>query len=75
MVRTVYTETQTGKSREERKQNVEGIFELTTTCPNAVLLLDDVLTTGATLLEAAKVLQAAGAQQIWIASVGVAGYT
>jgi ComF family protein len=52
IARTHFTETQTKKSREERWQNVEGLFKVTK--PEAlktksVLLVDDVLTTGATL--------------------------
>jgi predicted amidophosphoribosyltransferase len=33
------------------------------------LLLDDVVTTGATMKYAAKTLQAAGAQNIWVAAI------
>lgn len=50
--RITATETQTRKTRFERWQNVEGIFELTN--PEAfsgkhILLVDDVVTTGSTL--------------------------
>ena len=50
--RTKANETQTHKTRDERWQNVEGIF--TVTKPQAmegqhILLVDDILTTGATL--------------------------
>jgi ComF family protein len=52
IARTQFTETQTKKTREERWQNVEGLFKVIK--PEAlknksVLLVDDVLTTGATL--------------------------
>lgn len=53
-------ETQTHKNREERWKNVEGIFLLTK--PEAVegkhiLLIDDILTTGATLASCAEAIE------------------
>lgn len=53
-------ESQTHKSREERWQNVEGIFTLTS--PEKldglhILLIDDILTTGATLASCAAAIQ------------------
>lgn len=60
VVRGKANESQTHKSREERWQNVEGIFSLTR--PEAIegkhiLLVDDILTTGATLCSCAKAIQ------------------
>jgi len=52
MVRRKNTETQTHKSRAERWENIEGKFELINAKKvegKHVLLIDDVLTTGATL--------------------------
>jgi len=58
------TQTQTRKSRYERWVNVSEVFELSD--PEAVegkpvMLVDDVITTGATLESAAQVLLDAGA--------------
>lgn len=52
VVRTSYTESQTKKSRTERWQNMEGRFEMADAQAMAgkhLLLVDDVVTTGATL--------------------------
>lgn len=61
--RTKANETQTHKSREQRWRNVEGIFAVSN--PEAirgkhVLLVDDVLTTGATIADCARALSSAG---------------
>lgn len=75
LVRSVFTDTQTKKSREERYQNVKDIFEL----KNAeklrnkhVLLVDDVLTTGATLMSAGKALFDVEGIKINVATVACA---
>ncbi len=59
--RTIANETQTHKNRDERWKNVEGIFAVTK--PEAlqgkhILLVDDVLTTGATIAACAKSITA-----------------
>lgn len=61
--RTVANETQTHKSRDERWQNVKGIFaakNIEVLRGRHILLVDDVLTTGATLASCATTLVAAG---------------
>jgi len=72
LVRTVHTRTQTQLSRKERRQNVADIFVVKdpTQAPNQhILLVDDVLTTGATLEAAAQAITAAGCQSISIAAI------
>jgi ComF family protein len=59
LVRVVATETQTKKTRFERWQNVEGIFALNNPedyCGKHILLVDDVVTTGATIEACAQAI-------------------
>ena len=56
---------QTNLNREQRKLNVQNIFQIKEQPPANVILIDDVLTTGATLEQAANVLQQAGVKKIW----------
>ncbi len=59
LYRKVFTSTQTKKSREERWNNVKDIFDIKNgerLKGQHVLLIDDVLTTGATLMAAGKTL-------------------
>lgn len=60
--RTRDTPSQTTRSREERIRNVDGAFALSGTADARarVILVDDVTTTGATLVSAARPLIAAG---------------
>lgn len=62
-------------SANQRKKNVAGIYR----CINSeavkgktVLIIDDILTTGATLSECAKILKSAGAETIYAATVACA---
>jgi competence protein ComFC len=62
-----YTTTQTAYDRAERMQNLHGAFRLRKTADVRglrVLLVDDVLTTGSTLSECARVLKNAGALSV-----------
>jgi predicted amidophosphoribosyltransferase len=63
---------QVGASRDVRLERVKGTFWAKRpqyTTGQRVLVIDDVLTTGATLDEAANVLDAAGATKVWGAVV------
>jgi len=55
------------KDINKRKNNIENVFEVVpgTIEGKNILLVDDVATTGATLIEAARVLKANGAKEIW----------
>lgn len=65
------TERQTGKNRIERRLNVQNAF-LAQNPPQSLLLIDDVLTTGATLEALAFALHAAGARDIRVLTLGIA---
>ena len=59
---------QAGLSEEERRENVIGTFKVVDAKPlsgRTVLLVDDVMATGATLSECAKMLKEGGAWRVW----------
>lgn len=75
--RSRYTPTQTGFDHTQRIANVKGAFSMYPERRDIVrgahvLLVDDVLTTGATLLAAAEPLHAAGAAAVSIATLAFA---
>lgn len=65
------TKTQVGLSKEMRAENIKNAFALKpafleqVSGLQQVFLVDDVATSGATLLEAAKVLKKAGVKAVW----------
>jgi ComF family protein len=66
------TQSQIGLSRHQRRVNMRGAFVVTEPDEIAgreVLLVDDVLTTGTTASECARVLRKAGASKIYVATV------
>ena len=72
MTRTRRTATQTKLNAEERAKNVAGAFQVT--CPESVrgqeiLLVDDVLTTGATVNACTQALLDAGAKRVSMAAL------
>ena len=72
LIRKRPTRSQTGLSHEERQQNVASAFSINNPeyiTEKPILLIDDVMTTGATILSAAKVLHEAGAGSIHVATL------
>lgn len=77
VVRIQDTETQTKKSRTERWKNMEGMFRLENAAAIAgkhVLLVDDVITTGATLEACSSELMKAGCSSVSIATLCYAAH-
>ena len=66
------TLSQIGLTRPQRQENVRGAFKvphLSKVSGRDILLVDDVMTTGTTAAECARVLRRAGATNVWIATV------
>jgi ComF family protein len=75
--RVKYTKSQTKLNLLERSENVSGAFQVTrvgkkTLSGKAVIIVDDVVTTGATMRSCAEELQRFGVTQIFSASVAFA---
>ena len=74
LIRMIETRTQVGLTREERKLNVKGAFKIkenSKVSAKNILLVDDVYTSGATMMEATKVLKQAGAGNVWAMAVAL----
>lgn len=63
--RVKQTKPQADLKRKERLANVENIFKVKVKPSGAVLIVDDVWTTGATMNEAIKTLQKGGVKKVW----------
>jgi ComF family protein len=73
LVRKRSTRSQTTLTRAARRRNVGGVFECSGNPQGrSVLILDDVLTTGATLNGAARPLLQGGALRVDVAAIGLA---
>lgn len=75
VVRTKHTKTQTKKSREERYLNMKEVFAVKDAEAfrgKKVLLVDDVVTTGATLTSCAEEILRAGAKAVDIVTIAAA---
>lgn len=64
------TQTQANLKREERKENMKDAFavensQFSTFNSQFVILVDDIVTSGSTMLEAARVLKQAGVAKVW----------
>ena len=72
LVRHRETISQVGLSREERIENMHDAFRVSDpgrVKGRSVIVVDDVMTTGTTLSECARVLKRAGAERVWAATV------
>jgi ComF family protein len=70
LVRRKSTASQFELSRRARRRNLAGAFSIAGNVAGCeVLLIDDILTTGATARECARVLKRAGATKVWVATV------
>lgn len=68
MVRNKYTKAQAKLDEKQRKENIKQAFaciEPEKVNKKFVVLVDDVITTGSTLNECARVLKEAGASEVW----------
>ncbi len=72
LVRTRETASQTGLTRHQRRANVRGAFAVVKperVKGRSILVVDDVMTTGTTAGECARVLRRAGAKEVFVATV------
>ncbi len=72
LIRKKNTAPQIGLSPTQRRQNLQGAFEVSdkqATAGGSFLLIDDVYTTGSTLNAAARVLRRAGAQSLYALTI------
>jgi ComF family protein len=77
LVRRKFTTTQTNKSRLERLENVDDVFALSegqVTQGLRILLVDDILTTGATLCACAQTLLQGGVKHVDLATIAAGGH-
>jgi len=72
LIRDMYTESQTMLKKERRKENVCGAFSVKNRIivhSKIILLIDDILTTGSTLDECARVLLDNGVKKVYTATL------
>jgi ComF family protein len=70
---TRYHKSQTRLSKEKRKRNIKGSFDVKKDLKDEkIILVDDVFTTGSTVKECAKVLKEKGAKSITVLTLSKA---
>jgi len=72
LLRQRNTRSQTGLTRHQRRENMRGAFVVSDAAKvtgRDIILVDDVLTTGTTAAECARVLRRAGAKKVYVATV------
>ncbi len=79
LLRSRYTQSQTHLNFSERQENVKNVFDVKKKFRNVIegktiTLIDDVMTTGATTLSAARALKESGAGKILIATAALTEY-
>ncbi|MCX6793163.1 MAG: hypothetical protein NTY12_04005 [Candidatus Falkowbacteria bacterium] len=67
--RLIHKKPQAKLSEAKRLNNLQGCFNFNGTAPAKVILVDDVITTAATVNECAKVLRAQGAEEILVLAI------
>jgi len=75
--RTRFTMSQTKLDKQQRKDNIQGAFKINDSHKDKIkgknlIIADDVITTGATILECVRTLKAAGCGKVIICSIGYA---
>jgi ComF family protein len=76
LMRLRATESQAGLTPHQRRKNVRGAFTVSDPAMvnmKHILLIDDILTTGATVRAAARELRRAGAASVWVTTLARAG--
>lgn len=77
LMRIADTKSQVGLDKKQRRQNLRGAFAFkkgvvpSVIVGKSLILVDDVYTSGATIMEAAKVLKKAGAKNVWAMTVAL----